>query len=303
MNIPTLSQAPDAAATRLAFVMVKAFGDLTITASVLRRLAPDLRAACSLLIAPHLADLSLVLAPGCRIETLEIDKTLPPLFDLKLHGWPAIVASARQLRRALARAAPGTTLVFDRLSYRERFIAGRRRALPLGESLSANVYAAHEGFLERTLAGFSIAPHPEPVGRMLREGRVGMFPFSRVAAKNVPADLIARMAIQCRQHGLEPVVLLLEGEDFPALPDIACERIPRQFAALAAAIESVDAVICADSLPAHLSEYGGRPVYVAAPVANAYYMPPRVFAGKDWGLFSKPEELADRLNRFLRKLS
>jgi hypothetical protein len=285
----------------LAFVLIKAFGDLTIAASVVRRLPEDARGQCSLVIAPHLADLARLLAPNCAVEPLPLGPALPPLFDLKKHGLARIARSALELRRVLSIAAPGRPLVFDRLSYRERFIVGHRAALPIGEDLAPNVYQAHEQFLRRTLPGVELAPAARPVAATSNR-RLGLLPFSRVSAKNVPPDVLGDLAGRARGLGFDPVVLLLEGERFPATPGLPIETLPRNFDALAAGLRSVDAVVSADSLPAHLAEYVGRPAFVAGPVANAYYLPPATFAGEHWGLFSAPAELALRFERFLRQL-
>ena len=287
----------------LAFVLVKAFGDLTVTAAVLRRLAPDARQQCALLVSPHLLDLSRVLDPGCQVHCLPIGNGLPPLFDLKRHRPGVIVSSALTLRRTLATAAPSTMLVFDRLSWRERFIVGRRCALPIGEDLAPNVYTAHEMFLQREGIGATLSPTPDVFALPVTSRRIGIFPFSRVAAKNVPFTLVESIARQCRTHGFEPIVLLLEGEEFPSLPGVPVERLARRFDALSQGISSVAAVVAADSLPAHLAEYNGRAAFVASPVENAHYLPPTTFAGHHWGLFTQPDELGQRLARFLHSLS
>ena len=291
-----------AASLRLAFVVIKAFGDLTIAASVLRRLEPVDRARCQLLIAPHLRDLTAVLAPGCEVQVLPIGPVLPPLFDVRKHRHPGrIFASALGLRRALAAAAPDATLVFDMLAWRERLIAGRRQALAVEDGQArTNVYALHEALVRRALPAARIAP-PTPLAATVTR-RIGLLPFSRVSAKNVPVTLVESIATQCRAHGFDPVLLLLDGEDFPELPGVATERLARRFDALKEGIESVAAVISADSLPAHLAEYHGRAAFVASPVKNDYYLPPRAFAAGHWGLFSDLTELDGRLARFLRTL-
>jgi hypothetical protein len=285
----------------LAFVLVKAFGDLTIAASVVRSVPVPARDACRLVIGPHLADLARTLAPGCAIETLPIGGGLPALFDVHKSRLGQIVASALALRKALAGAAPRATLVFDRLSARERFIVGRRDALPIGEALAPNVYGAYEQFLRRMLPDVVLAP-PAPTAAPASNRRLGLLPFSRLSIKNVPPGVIADVARRARALGFDPVVLLLEGEDFPAVADVPVEILPRRFDALADGLRSVAAAVCADSLPAHLCEYIGRPAYVLTPTPNAFYLPPSAFAGQHWALFAEPGELANRLERFLRQL-
>lgn len=298
-----MSRIRKASPSGLAFVLVKAFGDLTIASSVLRRVPLEERQLCSLLIAPHLADLCALLAPGCEVEVLNTGNILPPLFDLKKHGLRAVLKSAFELRHALAHAARGRTLVFDRLSYRERTIVGGRAALPIGAHLAPNVYTAHEAFLERTLPGIALTRPLTPWQGRRASPSIGLFPYSRVAAKDVPAALMNSMARRCLDHGAEPVLFLLEGEQYADLPGIRRKVVPRRFASLAQAICDVDGILSADSLPAHLAEYHERPAFVASPVPNAYYMPPSTFAEHHWGLFSQENELLTRLDCFLCRLT
>ncbi|HEX4508934.1 MAG TPA: hypothetical protein VH328_02600 [Burkholderiaceae bacterium] len=290
------------AAPRLAFVEVKAFGDLTITAASLRRLPPALRERIVLVAGDHLADLCRVLAPGCAIELVETGgRDVPALFDVKKHGLRAGAIAGWRLRRAVARSAAGCRLVFEKLTRRERFVAGRRAAVCVPKS--ANVYQAYETFLEEAYPGVQLAPITDadadapPTGR-----RIGLFPLTRVAAKNLAPAFVATLARQCMARGFEPVVVLLEGESFAAPTDLACHVIPRRFDALAAEIRSLAAAVCADSLPAHLVAYAGRPVFVASPVPNEYWFPLSSFTGHHWGLIDEPQALAAALERFLQTL-
>ncbi len=289
-------------APSLAFVQVKSFGDLTIAAAAVRRLPPAARAECGLLTGLHLTDLCRVLAPDCVTETLDTrDASVPALFDLKRRGALAGLRSAARLKRALAQPMSGATLVFERLSMRERYVAGTRRCVTL--PAAANVYAAHEAFLESALPGVTLASSAlahDPAGPDNR--RIGLFPFSRVVVKNLPVDLVTTAAARCTRSGFQPVVQLLEGEQFPALDGVACERIPREFGALATAIRSLRAVVSADSLPAHLAEYLARPQYVALPAKNTYWLPRTAFEGDHWGLFDHQKELIRRLDGFLATL-
>lgn len=75
--------------------------------------------------------------------------------------------------------------------------------------------------------------------------------------------------------------------------------VPRRFQAMADAVRSVDAVISADSMPAHMAEYFGSPVFVVSPVPNAYWLPLSCLTTDRWVLFNQLDEQADRLSRFL----
>lgn len=277
-----------------AFVELKAFGDLVMSAAALRLLPPAELARCRLVIGPYLQDLCRALDPPCAVEVLPIaDRNVPALYDIKKRGLLAGVRSALTLRSALSLAAPGTTLVMESQARRERFIAGRRHCLEIPRA--ANVYLAFEAFMA---ANLQLADATDPAV-VARPARVAFCPFSRVSAKNISPDLMNELARVCEDAGFEVELLLLEGEriDHPDLPPIRV--IPRRFDALADALAGYAAVISADSLPAHLAEYRGTPAFVASPVENRYWLPKRAFLGDHWGLISERVELTARLQRFL----
>lgn len=279
-----------------AFVELKSFGDLVICSAALRQVDSLDLARCRLLIGPYLSDLCAVLAPACSVEILAIpDRNVPALFDVKKRGVIAALRSALTLRTALATAVPGAMFVTERQTLRERFIAGRRsaQAIPPAE----NVYLAFERYMARHFTPAdqaSQAPDPVP------SRRVALCPFSRVAAKNIPGELIAHLVATCARAGFEPELLLLEGEhiDLPASV-VPARIIPRRFDALANALVDRAAVISADSLPAHLAEYCATPAFVASPVENRYWLPKRAFQGDHWGLLTDRVQLVSRLQRFL----
>ncbi|MBC7380651.1 MAG: hypothetical protein H7346_24900 [Burkholderiaceae bacterium] len=286
----------DASVQRYAFVAVKAFGDLTVTAAMLRCVPEDALARCSLLIGPHLGDLSDALKPVCNVDTLPLpDHSVPAIFDLKKRGLVAGLHSALTLRSALATAAVGSILVMPRPARREAFIAGRRFSLALPPA--NNVYVAHERFLLQHVTTTTTTPR-QPV-TVARPRRIALCPFSRVAAKNIPAELVIELAEVCDQAGFAAELLLLEGEHFEH-PDAPPSRvIQRRFDALADALVGYAGMISADSLPAHLAEYCGTPAFVASPVANPYWLPAQAFKGEYWGLFDQRADLTARLQRFL----
>lgn len=284
-----------ASESRYAFVGVKAFGDFTVTAATLRGLPQEALSRCTMLIGPHLSELSLALKPACNVETLSIsERTVPAIFDLKKRGLVAGLRSALALRRALATAAPTSILVMPRSGRREVLVAGQRRSLAL--PLAENVYVAHERFLEQHVA--PVADSRTAVATP-RPRRIALCPFSRVAAKNIPLELVVELAGACARAGFEAELLLLEGERFEHSDASLVRVIPRSFVALADALSTYAGVISADSLPAHLAEYRGTPAFVASPMANLYWFPARAFKGEHWGLFSRRAELAARLQRFL----
>jgi hypothetical protein len=95
------------------------------------------------------------------------------------------------------------------------------------------------------------------------------------------------------------VVFVLDGEAVAENLKAPIERIPRNFRALTEAILSVCASICADSLPAHLTCYQRRPVFVASPITNTYWLPYTAFQEQYWELFNNLDATQRSLDRFL----
>lgn len=278
-----------------AFVELKAFGDLTVTAATLRSLPREALGRFMLLIGPHLGDLARALKPACAVETLPLpDRHVPALFDLKKHGLMAGLRSALSLRGALATAASDSVLVLPRQARRERFIAGGRRSLALPPA--ENIYVAHERFLQQQIGATVM---PLELDHAMRSQRIALCPFSRIAAKNLPRNLVIELAGTCAKAGFDVELLLLEGEHFDDRNAPRTRVIPRRFDALADALAAYAGVISADSLPAHLAEYRGTPAFVASPVPNRYWLPAHAFKSEHWGLFDRRIELDARLQRFL----
>ena len=279
-----------------AFVELKSFGDLVMAAASLRLLSTADLARCRLVIGPYLQDLSRTLAPPCQVEVLDIpDRNVPALFDIKKRGVAAGIWSALSLRSALSRAAHGTTLVMESQARRERFIAGRRDCLAIPRA--DNVYLAFEAFMAGTFgtvtAATTLARDPS------RPRRIALCPFSRVAAKNIPSEVVVALAQACERTGFEPELLQLEGERFEHPEAPPARVIPRRFDALADALADYAAAISADSLPAHLAEYRGTPAFIISPIENRYWLPKHAFQGDHWGLIPDRDQLMTRLQRFL----
>ncbi len=277
-----------------AFIQLKSFGDLVVVAESLKLLTPSDLTRCKLVIGQHLKDLCEVLAPQCTVEILPIPgNDVPALFDIKKRGVVAGFHSAWRLRTAIASAAPGMTLVVERQNLRERFISGGRRCVAIPRK--DNVYLAFEAF---TSAFFRVSA-TEPGRAGIRGSRVALCPFSRVSVKNLPPGLIVELAQLCEQAGFEPELLLLEGEhvQHPGLP--LTRVIPRRFDALSKALAGYCAVVSADSLPAHLAEYGGTATFVVSPVVNRYWLPKRSFLQDHWALINERADLMIRLRHFL----
>ena len=275
----------------LIIMALKAFGDLVIARTSLARAGEP--AQVMVAIADHLAELDAALAPARPpLIVAHGEGRVPSLFDLKKNGVRAGVQSAIRLRRTLGRLpVPRTTMrVFDKVDARERFITSGAPIRPLPPS--GNVYHAYAALL-----GDAAAAPPSPHGQA---HSIGVFPASRIKRKNVPLALITRVLDHVRARGFAPKLFLLEGErpDLEAaLPQATI--VPRKFAAMLAAVRGVDAVISADSMPAHMAEHAGRPVFVLSPVDNRYWLPRSSFEGGLWTQFHEAAASHEALDRFL----
>jgi hypothetical protein len=188
------------------------------------------------------------------------------------------------------------TLIFQQLSWRERFISGEVPAvsLPLDQG---NVYHAHEIFLNSL---FPILP--EPPLQVVTSKLIGIFPITSLYKKNLTATVIDRITCLCRSNGFEPVVFLLGGEKLDGPVRAPIINIDRNFAALMGVIDPLAGAVCADSLPAHLSAYLHKHVFVVSPTPNTYWFPHSVYADDYWGLFDDNDKLDQSLDRFFSSL-
>jgi hypothetical protein len=265
---------------------LKGFGDLTI--------ARTSQAACpqsaGLAIARHQVELNATLRPGPAAYVVETgEPSVPALFDLRNRGIGRGLRSAVSLRHAVRRAGipASSTLVFDKLGPREQFIALGSRAVAL--PFQANIYLAYAELLSGSRDTTLIANSWQTAG---------IFPSSRVAAKNLPSAVVTQLVAHCRASGLRPQVFLLDGERpelEAAFPDATI--VPRRFAALAEAVRNAGVIISADSLPAHLAEHWLHPVFVVSPVDNRYWLPLSAYQHDRWTVFDHLDD--GRLTTFL----
>lgn len=279
------------------FVQVKAFGDLVIANAAANRVIEGDRTRLTLAIGRHLRPLCDAIVP--TITTVELgtaETGVPSIYDVRKNGLPSAFRSAWQVRGAIARApiARDTLMLFDRLGARERFLLGGRpaTAMPAG---SANIYQGYDVLLVN--AGFALMP--SPTGEVRERRRAGIFPGSRIAAKNLPVPLVAALLDEAGRRGVPATLYLLDGErpdlEASGLPYVI---VPREFTALRNAIAGVDAMISADSLPAHLAETLRVDIFVLTPRPNEFWMPLSVFTHRRWCLFDDPE-LLDRVGGLL----
>ena len=280
----------------ICFLQLKAFGDLVIANAAATRVAAADRSRLTLAIGRHLRPLCDAIRPVIGvIDVATAEAGVPSIFDVKRHGIPAAGRSAWQVRSAVARAPinGSATLLFDRFGWRERFIAGGRQMAVMSVD-TPNIYLGYERLLKG--AGFTLSPIPER-GAVTRQ-HLGIFPGSRIAAKNLPVPLVIELMSNAKSRGIRTTLFLLDGER----PDLESSGLPhvvvsRQFSALREALASTDAIVSADSLPGHLAESLGIDVFVLTPRPNEFWMPRSVVAHGHWCLFDEPS-LPQRLGAF-----
>jgi ADP-heptose:LPS heptosyltransferase len=166
----------------------------------------------------------------------------------------------------------------------------------LGLDQSGNIYETYARFLET----HGIATRELPsLPRNPSARAVGIFPESRLASKTLSPAALATIVEEVVRAGLEPQVIVLEGEVPEPLSGATVLKIERNFKSLATAIGQLDCVVSADSLPAHLAEYLGKPVFVAAAFTNEYWLPRTCFTAGHWGLIPDASRFRHSLSRFL----
>lgn len=272
------------------FLQVKAFGDLVIANAAAERVLEADRTGLTLAIGEHLRSLCETIEPKIKvIELPTVETGVPSLFDVRRNGPLSAIRSALQVRRAIERAPidSAALLLFDRLGWRERFIAGTRSAAGMPTEIP-NIYDGYDHLLVG--AGFRLVP---PMAtRASPKRHIGIFPGSRIASKNLPAALICEIIQELERAGIVSTLFLLVDErpdlEASGLPHV---MIPRQFSVLRDAISSVDALISADSLPAHLAESFQIDSFVFTPRPNNFWMPRSVLINRRWCLFNDPDRL------------
>ena len=283
----------------ISLVSLKSFGDFIIARWALQRLGTA-TSDVSIIIGDHLIDLDAAL--GSYFATYYIrhcEGGVPAMYDIKKLGALRGIRSAFHLRYLFSELnlPSNSMLIFDKTGLRERFVASAypTRDLPKAQ----NIYLAYQQLLGLESG---IASQPTSVGQSVLSKSVGIFPGSRVLAKNLPESVIKNLLHTCVIQGMRPTVYILDGEGANLPLSLKSVTIlPRRFDAMASAVRSVDAVISADSMPAHMAEYFGNPVFVVSPKPNQYWLPLSCIANNHWALFDDIFTESGKLNNFLEQ--
>ncbi len=130
--------------------------------------------------------------------------------------------------------------------------------------------------------------------------RVGIFPGSRLAGKRIPTPVVEMIRRTCISMGLVTQVFILEEEPRDPGLSYGITTVPRDFKTMIHNLRGMDAVISADSMPAHLAEYFGIPVFVVSHRPNPYWLPLSALQKDHWMLFEEEHQRLGALERFLR---
>jgi hypothetical protein len=282
----------------IAIASAKSFGDFVIAHSVLRRVETSAKSRIRMISCGHVKHLLAALPDDVPVTLVDSDaERVPALFDVKKCGALAAMQSAISLRAEFRRVERrlNEVLAFDTLGVREKFIAGRWPTATPRER-SRNIYETYSRFLaEQEIRTDAMRPPAHAAGRS-----VGIFPESRLVEKRLGTQTVSTIFERAAMAGFEATLFVLDGDLAPERAYPRVVHLPRRFASLVQAIRSVDRVISADSLPAHLGEYYSRSVFVAKASPNEYWLPHACFEAGHWGIFHDPPAFSAALDDFFR---
>jgi hypothetical protein len=272
------------------FCSLKAFGDMVVTCRFLRRVP---RGEYSVLALPHLKSIYEAIGAPLDVTWLPVgdSKTVPAAFDSRRLGAKAAFFSLLSLRSGIRQNVKrGDLLVFDRLEGRERFLAFPGSATDIQHPGTSGIYENYSRFFgAEWLAPLASVP----------PGPVVLFPNAREQHRVLPDELLLEIARQCRLRNL-PVSCVRVGKRDPTPEN---RELPVTwidgFDALVSSIRSATLVVSSDSLPAHVAEYFGIPVFVFNPRKKDYFMPASCLQHGGFGLFAEAVLFASWLDRIV----
>lgn len=280
-------------------ICLKSFGDLTIAARALNMLYEEDIRNVTLSIGSHHYDLYKALRPKCNTKVISLKHPgVPAFYDIRDMGLLRAFLSLMDAFQARKKyRAKDCTLIFDRLSLREKLLTRGQQAIELSSSEN-NIYKNYRSTFLNLFGRIRKDVVFSGPGKTIL-----ILPHGRKSFRNIPADLIDRMAIKSIDKGFDPIVYVLKGDSpiFCKVPrTIIAER---SFGRLRETIEQSHAVVSSDSLGAHLATYVERPVFIASPYDKTrFWLPPNTADNDYWGLFSEPTKMIDAFDRFLESL-
>lgn len=279
-------------------VTLKAFGDFVIACNASRRVqAANGMYAPTVVAGEHVRSLASALGVDKTIQFIGDDSwsDVPAAFDARKRGVLSVFRSLQNLRQRLDALPSNMDFVFDRSGWRERFLGGARSFQSLSLK-SGNIYLAYDQFFESLGYGnFKVGPEVKHT-----ISRAIIIPGSRLRHKQISGPVLSELAAELRKSGIKSSVVVLEGESIDLPAGIHVKKLPRNFGELVAAVSDSDFVISADSLPSHLSEFLGVPVFVSTPSPNPYWLPRSAFVTDGWATFAEIQPLRSWLSNHMQ---
>lgn len=269
------------------FISVKSYGDFIIASNALRTNGSH---SDALLCGSHLRPLMTAIDYKGNIEWLETGGDgVPAFFDVRKFGILSAIASGVTLHRLInEHVAANDLLVFDRLGWRQNFLAGLKPKAEIASGLP-NIYLEYENFLSSGVNSRIELP-------LKKAKKIGIFPDSRLTTKQIDPVLVSKIFHDLSVLGCDPQVVYVGGS--PIIPGInIC--VVNSFEMLVDAIRDFDVIISADSLPAHLAEFFEKPTFVISPVNNNYWLPKSAFLNDRFSLFDDEKKCIDWVARLL----
>lgn len=248
------------------FCSFKSYGDLVIACHCLRKADS---AQNGLLAGSHLRSLLDAIEFNGTVCVLETGNNVPALFDIKKRSYTSAIRDGLLLRKKIQASVRqrDDLLVFDALGVRQRFLAWPMRTEAVAQG-AGNIYLDYARYLDfAEERNFSTLQTVKP------DGKVFIFPDSRLKYKELPDWLVISIAKENSKCGKE-TILVKVGKPI-ALPQFDSIQILwiDGLDKLAAQVRKADLLVSADSLPAHLAEYLGAPVFVFTPIQSGYWVP------------------------------
>jgi hypothetical protein len=236
-----------------------AFGDFIIDCNFMRRAGPD----TGILAASYLEPLARALEyPGCvRFFDMPDTDVPPSIWNARRAKLTPLLRSTLKLSRSIRSALrPGDSLTVPTRDVRWSAICWPRRIGFIREP-GENLYTAYSSKL-------GINPTTLLTPLASRPASVLILPESRQAVRNLTQETVDRIVAVNRIAGVTSRIVRIRSPE-SAVPLMANEVALWGLPALIDAVRSAEAIVSADSLPAHLAAYFMKPTFVFTPVPKA----------------------------------
>jgi len=271
------------------FVSVKAFGDFVIALNSISKFgtSDDI-----LLCGDHLRPLSKVLKSHVKIIWLATaESDVPALYDVRKKGFTNAVKSLYFIRnKLLSNLKYDDYLIFDSTGFRQIILSFSRNVKYLSNS-SPNIYINYQEFFNANYSSKF-----EKLKIKNSSYTVGIFPDSRLLFKSITKDVLISISKHLECNNIEyNIVFVAVDSYFNGTHHRSI--IIDGFDKLVDAINHYDVIISSDSLPAHISELVGKPIFVLSPIENKYWLPRSSFDFSWYSTFDDLNKLYDFLDQ------